>query len=169
MFRKYIVYGCFVCLLIATCFLPAGTAFAQSDEVAWAVRCEEDEQGNAAHCEMFTRLNLKDTDTRLVEFALGYPKEGDQVARGIIIVPLGILLQEDVVLSVDEEEKLRARPRYCSENGCYVYVTLPESLVSAMKRGNEASLMFRAANGRPVAVKVSLAGFTKTTRTLQNK
>lgn len=130
---------------------------------SWLTRCDKDEAGNNTHCEMYSRLNLQNTKKRVAEFAIGYPDNGDtSVARGIIVLPLGIFLQDDVVVFVDEKAIFHAKVNYCLESGCYSMITLPNQIISKMKKGNEAALKFKATNGKYIMVKMSLAGFTKT-------
>ena len=170
MTKKSFLSTCLVTVLAFAAiavFLNSQSAFSKSSDSAWQIRCDKDEAGKATHCEMFSRLNLQKTNERVVEFAIGYPK-GDKLsaARGIIVMPLGIDLQDDAVILVDEKAIFHAKINYCLKSGCYALVTLPDQIVTQFKKGNDAALKFKANNGKFVMVKIPLTGFTKTFKEL---
>lgn len=116
---------------------------------------------------MYSRLNLQNTKKRVAEFAIGYPKgTPGSSAGGVIILPLGMLVQDDVVFFIDEKAAFHAKVSHCLESGCYAQTVLPDQVISKMKKGNEAALKFKATNGKYIMVKMSLAGFTKTLKEL---
>lgn len=127
----------------------------------WAIRCAKDEKtGKSGKCEIFQRLVVKETGKRVVEFAVGFPESTDS-ARGVVVLPLGMLLTEDVSMQVDKEKSFSFKPRYCVPEGCYAFVNLNRKLLDIMRAGKEVQISFRALDGKPVNIKLQLEGFGK--------
>jgi len=172
MVKNKIFNICSVAVLTAASFVifSSQLTLAQSKNTknsAWLTRCDKDEAGNTTHCEMFTRLNMQNTKQRVLEFAIGYKNNNSNAASSIMVLPLGVLTQDDVTFFIDEKAYFNTKVNYCLENGCYAHITLPDQIISKMKKGNEAALKFKAMNGKPIMVKMSLTGFTKTLQNLK--
>ncbi len=153
-----------VCAL-AVAFIPAHLSFAEKADESkpadmWAVRCSAEEDDPARECEIFQRLSIKDTGQRVAEFAVGFP-QNQGVARGVIILPLGILLTEPLQMTIDEDHTFQFKPRYCTAQGCFAFLNLNEKLMKMLKAGGEATISTKSFNGQDVKVKMSLVGFTK--------
>lgn len=129
----------------------------------WSERCNAKEKADGpkrGRCEVFQRLIVKDTGQRLVEVAVGFPRE-KKTARGIVIVPLGILLQSGVQLKIDDGEPFKFQIRYCDNAGCFGYVDLNDGILNTMRSGKKIVLTFQAAKGKTVNVELSLKDFSK--------
>ena len=135
-------------------------------KVYWIPRCENNEQGTPKNCEIFQRLLVKETGQRVSEFAVGFPDGKGKNARGVAVLPLGILLNEKTGLRVDDGEIFYFQVRYCTQNGCYAFLDLTPQVIADMKRGNEASFYFTTLEGKKLQIDFSLAGFTKALETL---
>ena len=131
-------------------------------ETAWAVRCNDEESVQADNkrgkCEIYQRQDMKDSGQRVIELAIGYP-EGQEDARGIFILPMGILLEPGVKLTIDDGKPLAFGVRYCLPNGCFAYVSLNDDLLSRLSNGTQAVVV--RANGEPLSIPMPLKGFTK--------
>ncbi|HRC26460.1 MAG TPA: invasion associated locus B family protein, partial [Alphaproteobacteria bacterium] len=99
--RRALLFAGVVTILTAGATLILTNAFAagKADKAAaggvkteslWTVRCQESDK-KREHCEVFQRLIVKETGARAAEFAIGFP-EDKNVARGVIVLPLGMLL-----------------------------------------------------------------------------
>lgn len=131
-------------------------AFAAQD--AWAVRCQDvDDQ---QECEMYQRLTLADTGERVAEFALGYPSHMPK-GRGVIVLPLGVLLTDGAKLRIDDGKSYRFAMRYCTGEGCFAFIGLNDKLINQMKKGGEAVIAFKMMDGSETEISLSLIGFTK--------
>ena len=128
-------------------------------EALWTKRCETEGE-KKGQCELFQRLIVKETGKRVVEFAVGYPEKKDE-ARGVIVLPLGILLTEGVKLQIDAGQTFSVKPRYCGPEGCYAYVNLNKQMLDLMRKGKEAGISFQTLQGKTITVKLSLEGFGK--------
>lgn len=137
-------------------------ASAETDE-AWSIRCNAEQTDPAHRCEMFQRLVEKESGKRFAEFAIGFP-QGKNVARGAIILPLGILLHEGNTIQIDEGPVFSFRVRYCMADGCYAFIDLSDQVLKEMKKGMQAKLSIKSFNGNAMVVPVSLVGFSKALR-----
>lgn len=136
---------------------PAAKPGVRASGEMWTQRCNED---GDKHCEVFQRLVMQDTNQRLVEFAVGYPKELKGEAQAVIVLPLGVMVSEGVALSVDGKESARAPFRTCAAAGCIVAANLPEEFLKAMKAGKVMGLSFMdGGSGKQLNVGISLEGF----------
>ncbi len=131
-------------------------------EVAWTMRCQPQKEGEASadkkHCEVFQRLIVKESSARVAEFAIGFPEGGD-VARGVVVLPLGILLQSGVEMKIDEGKPYAFKIRYCTNAGCFAYVNLDKTILDSMRQGKLASFFFKSADGKDVNLSMTLSGF----------
>lgn len=145
----------------------SGTAAQSDGEMAyWIPRCDQDKSGKPTQCEIFQRLLVKETGQRVAEFAIGYPEGKVQNARGVIVLPLGILLGEETSLRIDAGKSYSFEIRYCTQNGCYGFLDLTPAIIGELKRGAEASFFFTTLDGNNLQIDLSLAGFTKALETL---
>lgn len=138
-------------------------AKAQGNTEAWSVRCNAESNDPAHRCEMFQRLVEKESGKRFAEFAIGFP-EGKNVARGAIVLPLGILLHEGNTMQIDDGPVFSFRVRYCMTDGCYAFIDLNDQVLAEMKKGLKAKLSLKSYQGTSMVVPVSLVGFTKALR-----
>ena len=133
-------------------------------DTAWAVRCNDEDSLKADNkrgkCEIYQRQDMKDSGQRVIELAIGYP-EDQKEARGIFILPMGILLEPGVKLTIDDGKPLAFQVRYCLPNGCYAYVSLNDDLLKHLSNGTQASVEIVRANGEPLKIPMPLKGFTK--------
>lgn len=144
-------------LLIACLYaLPAA---AQELPSAWGTRCEKDAKGRAQACEMYQRLVDMQSGMRVAEFAIGF--HGGNTARGVIVLPLGILLPGGVTMSIDDQESFKFSVRYCTAQGCIAHVDLDDNLIALMKANGQAIFRYRTYQGEMIKMPMTLAGFTK--------
>ena len=160
-FLSLSVLSLLVCFLCWIALFSVAWAQGGDSESPWQVRCQDFEEG-VRHCEIFQRLVVQETGMVVADFAIGYPQDSD-VARGVIILPLGmILLQEHrPSLQIDEETPFSFGPRFCAPLGCYSYLSLNDFVINALKKGNNITLTYHDLSGRDVKIKMSLQGFTK--------
>jgi len=151
--------------LIAALLVAAPVSWAQEEagvkgEEMWSVRCQENGEGDKTSCEIFQRLAVHETGRRFAEFAIGFPA-GKDVARGVLILPLGILLQPGGRLKVGENEPVKFTFRFCRNDGCYAVVSLDDALIESMKKGDKMTVAFATLEGKAAGIAFSLNGFTK--------
>jgi len=125
----------------------------------WTARCEQAPGTPLERCFIFQNLVLKENGQRLVHMAVGH-LAADGQAVAVITMPLGISLPPGASISVDEAAAQNIVIERCDANGCVGAVALSDQVVAALKRGREARIIFHDASRRPIAVPVSLLGFT---------
>ncbi len=144
----------------------ATTAAAKTDAPSepWSLRCneplKEGETPTRGNCEIFQRMVVAETGQRVAEFAIGYP-EGKEEARGVVILPLGILLTAGVQMKIDDSEPFTFQIRFCNQGGCYAYLTLNATVMDMLRKGKKASFLFVDSNGKNFQLDMSLSGMTK--------
>lgn len=145
---------------------PAKVAadIAKTVDSAWAVRCNDEASAKVdakrGKCEMFQRQDVKETGQRVIELAVGYP-EDQKEARGVFVLPTGILLQQGVKLRIDENKPLEFQVRYCVPDGCVAYVTMNDTILDLMGKGSSAYVEVAQMNGQKVTIPMPLKGFKK--------
>lgn len=139
---------------------------------AWDVRCmdkppkEEGGKSEGEYCEMFSTLSVKETGQLFMGFAIGFPDEA-KGARGVLQLPLGVLLTEDMLMQIDKAKPSKFSVRTCTEKGCFAFLTLSDDLLSQMKKGKQVVVAFKNADGKALAVPFPLSGFTKALKGVQ--
>lgn len=139
-----------------------------ADENAWRIRCDDSALDDTSRqCEMFQRLSLMETGQRVMEFAVGYPPEKDQ-ARGVLVLPVGVLLNEAMTIQIDQNPSFSFKVRYCLQDGCYAFLTLSDSVVSMMKNGKLMRVGFTALDEEAVSLDLVLTGFNEGLERISN-
>jgi invasion protein IalB len=128
----------------------------------WAVRCGRPAEGAPEACEM-VQQRLDEQGQTVLAIAVGkVPNSGDPGM--LIVLPLGIWLPPGVVLRVDGGEEVSARIERCERHGCQVELMLDPNVLTVLKSGREANVLFQiyGEDGQPkvVGVPFSLLGFT---------
>jgi len=126
----------------------------------WEERCAKPEQGPAV-CEIFQRLTLKTTGQRLLELAVGKLDPATKMARGAMILPLGIKIAPGVKMQIDEEPSYKFSLNHCTDQGCFAFVDLNEKILTQFQKGKKAKIVLVTADNKNVEIEIQLAGFTK--------
>jgi invasion protein IalB len=142
----------------------ASDAAPKVPETLWLVRCE-DIKDKGKYCEAFQNLSVKkkenDPAKRLAEFAIGYGGvDKKKKAQAAIILPLGVLVSQDLVIEVDGKEEAKAEIRYCEISGCYAFTEIPDAALKKMSKGEKMTIKGKAANGQNLHIVMGLKGFS---------
>lgn len=133
-------------------------------EDAWFLRCNKPEdrelENKRGACEIFQRIDVRDTGQRLVEMAIGFPDD-KEAARGIFILPTGILLKPGVTMQIDDNQPMKFDVRYCVPDGCIAYVTLNDAVLDLLRKGEEIKVEVKQVNGETITLPILLKGITK--------
>ncbi len=138
-------------------------AAGEAAQAPWTVRCNKeikDEGTKRGRCEIFQSLIVKETKQRFVEIAISYPKDKTK-ARGVIVVPLGIMLQAGAQIKVDNADPFKFQARYCDATGCFGFVDLDEKVLDSMRKGTKLVVSFVAMNKKTINVEMSLKDFAR--------
>lgn len=142
-----------------------------ADQSAWIVRCDDlkdkdSEKVTGQYCEMVQSISVakKDADPstaqRIFEMALGYPPlDKQRNAASVVIMPLGVLVTQDVVLEIDGDKLVDFKIQYCDAGGCIGTFQLKDKQIERMQKGKALTVKAVAATGQPVVIELSLNGF----------
>ncbi len=97
------------------------------------------------------------------------PEGSDAAAGSMIIVPLGVLLTQQMTVGVDSATPKRYPFRFCDPNGCVSQIGYTNAEVEAFKAGVEATVTVvpTAAPDQKVELPLSLSGFTDAWNSLE--
>lgn len=133
-----------------------------ADGQPWKIRCNSDEAKTAENkrgkCEVFQQLMVQESKQRFAEFAIGFP-EGQTEARGIMILPLGVLLEPGVEMQIDDQQSFKFKIRYCEPGGCAAFLSLNDQVLDMMRNGKVAKITLQSAQGKSLTFEMSLQGF----------
>jgi invasion protein IalB len=120
-------------------------------------------------CSAAQVVQNRETQKSLLAAVVGYiPGTQDMAVE--FTVPLGVILPPGIRLQVDESEEIgRAPYLMCTPQGCTGIWKLEAEAVAAMKKGLTLKVIVLNSQQRPVAVPVSLRGFTAAYNTLVQK
>lgn len=124
---------------------------------SWSVRCFPVE--SPSPCDMYEELQDKNTRQRVLSLSLAYVPKMDRHAIQIT-VPLGVALQNGVIIQTDNFTSQPLRFRQCDRSGCFVQMMLDNASVTALtKSGPQAKVKVVADGGKPIDLSFSLDGF----------
>ena len=178
MFRRLIA------LSAASLLLAAGTAIAQetqSDQSGaadlpigevvvepvtteyddWIKICYPTDEGGE-NCALL-QVVLNNQNSPIARLELTRIANDPERAAGVIIsLPLGVMLQDGILIQVDSALPRRYQYSVCDNGGCYSRFALTRREVDRMKAGNAMTMtIFGYQNpDAPIDLKVSLIGFT---------
>jgi invasion protein IalB len=140
----------------------------KKNENAWVVRCDDIKEGEKVvgkYCEMAQSISVAEkgadpsTAQRLVEMAIGYPPTEKAKASVVVVLPLGIRVDEKLILEIDGRKEQSFDIRHCEASGCVALFTLSDKEITKLAKSNAMSIKTQAATGQPVTIELSLSGF----------
>jgi len=111
-------------------------------------------------CQASSSVISPDGKSIVLVTSLAVAADGKQIAAQIA-VPLGIALSPGVKFDLDGYTTTLPLSR-CTPQGCLVEGMVPDKLVATMKEKPEATVSVATPDGKEIAIKQSLDGFTKT-------
>jgi invasion protein IalB len=137
-------------------------------EKGWELRCP-DKSTDQKGCEVFKRLETKVSAMRVVEVAIGFPPDKVQKgsARGVIILPLGIMLQSGATMKIDDGKPFAFTSRFCTAAGCFSLINISPALLDTMQKGKKLSLSFKTPDEKDAHVVMDLTGFEKALKKIE--
>jgi invasion protein IalB len=88
--------------------------------------------------------------------------QGENRRQLIIVVPLGMALQAGLLVRVDQERALPAKFGTCLGNGCFAGIDVGADLLQQMRRGQNAFVTVRNAQGLALDLTLPLATLART-------
>lgn len=142
---------------------------ADGNKTPWSTRCQNmpgaDGQPVRQHCEAFQRLSYvpKDGDKtkiqRVMEMAIGFMPDGGKKARAVMVLPLGINVQKDVDLQIDDKDVLSYKIRFCDAGGCVGLLELDAGQIKKLRAGHKLGIQAELAmSDKKLSLQISLEG-----------
>ncbi len=137
----------------------------------WQSRCQDIKEGEKVtgqYCEAVQSLYVvkKDEDPkktstqRIAEMAVGYPPGSTaKSAQAVAILPLGIVVNEKVVIEIDGNDLMKFDIRFCDVGGCVGIFNLDKGAIEKMRKGKELNFKTQAMSGQPVVIGLPLTAF----------
>jgi len=138
-----------------------GEQYVQEESGDWSITCLKTEAGNDP-C-LLRQILTGDEGQPIAEISINKLPEGvAAVAGASVIVPLEVLLQAQIALSIDGAPGKRYDYHHCNPVGCVAQLGFTQGDIDAMKAGTKAtvSLVSIIAPTQLLQIDVSLAGFT---------
>lgn len=114
-------------------------------------------------CQITQFLREEPDGAPVGKVSIGKLPAGNEASAGsMIIVPLGVLLTQQMTIGVDSAAPKRYPFRFCDPNGCVAQIGYTAQEIAAFKAGGQATLTVVpvAAPDQQVELPLSLAGFT---------
>lgn len=140
----------------------------------WQIRCQDlsAAEGKAAgkYCEGVQSLFVVQTDKegknanpqRIAELAVGYPPgKNSKTAQAVVVLPLGIVVNEKIIVEVDGNAIDKIEIRFCDNGGCAALFELDKGALDKMRKGKEISFRTKSAANQPVLIGLPLSAFAK--------
>lgn len=127
----------------------------------WSIRCVKTE-GAEDPCHLY-QLVKDDKGFPVTEVAIfKLPDGGQAVSGATIITPLGTLLTQMLVLSIDGGAPKRYPFQWCTEVGCFARLGFTAEELGNLKSGTRVAITINSVQvpNQPITVMMSLAGFT---------
>ncbi len=130
----------------------------QEDYQDWRVSCVETD--GETRCILQQQLLNMKTNQSILSLELEMPSDGS--GEGTIIMPLGMAVDRDSSLQIDDAEDLRRlKIETCVPAGCISHFEIDTDFMRAMRRARtlKVQLYSATAEGRRVTFPLSLEGF----------
>lgn len=132
----------------------------------WLKVCNVHPQTKAEIC-VVTQEVRAETGQPIAAVTIQKLSTGDKYGIGLV-VPIHVRLPEGVTLTVDGEKKATAQYVMCipqsqqQPSACLAQAELAEDFIASLRKGNELAVVVVNPQNKPIGIKLSLAGFSKT-------
>ena len=124
----------------------------------WTVRCYPVK--SPTPCEMLELRVAKKTGQRILGFLMAYaPSNNAHVMQ--ISVPLGVSLQNGLVINSDTFKSPVIKFRRCDQGGCYVESAVGDDVIGQLAKATNAKIQIVSVDGKRFDLAFSLKGFNE--------
>ncbi len=128
-------------------------------ETNWKAKCVNDEQGASVDCRVVQNIQLTKTKQRLLSVMVRMPTLTRQPAL-VFNLPHGLYLPAGTTIQIDKSAPFALEIETCDQKGCYANMPADTELLTALMRGANLIVTFQNLARKPIAVPVTLVGFT---------
>lgn len=156
-------------IVISAVIATATTGFAQDAKkpaakkpvASWAVNCSPTKDGESMLCQMSQSFNDAKSQKRIMAISIR-PQPADKEKRPLLslALPHGLHFPSGANFKVDTQPAVPIDLLTSDQNGVYTATSLSPKTIAAMKKGNVITITMFAAANKPLAIPVSLVGFT---------
>lgn len=153
--------------LAVLCLASASGAQA-ADEVrvdyeSWQLYCPASKPGESQHCEIHQLLSNSKSK---MAAGMYLTRRGDAAVL-IVRVPLGVLLNKNMMLQIDNGIGTDALTFLrCDANGCLAQMPMTEPFLNSLRKSSGVTLTIYADASTPIPVKFTLKGFSAAEKAL---
>jgi invasion protein IalB len=123
----------------------------------WSVRCFQ--VVSPSPCDMYEELADKTSHQRVLSLSVTYIPKLDRHAL-VVAVPLGVAIQNGLVVQTDAFTSTALHYRRCDRQGCYVEMLIDNASVGQLaKSGPEGKIKVVSDGGKNFDLRFSLNGF----------
>ncbi len=167
--KRLVLLG--ILMVLAGVHAPSSGAAEETVFKDWALRSPEGSAEWVLEQRVFIEGN---TETPLIRVAiqrLDAQIEGKETDRlwTVMTVPLNVLLQPGLQLSIDDGDPMGIAFHHCRAGGCIALVPFDSRFRGALEEGLKAQVAFHVLNGQQVGVPVSLMGVKAGIAALEKK
>jgi invasion protein IalB len=131
----------------------------KSPETNWSAKCVNSADGALVDCRVTQNIALTKTGQRLLAVVVRIPREtGSPVMT--LNLPHGLYLPAGTTLQIDKTDPREIVIETCDSKGCYATLDVDEELLVSLKKGSTLTVTFQNLAKQPIAVPVTLIGFT---------
>jgi invasion protein IalB len=124
----------------------------------WTKICGHDQAANRDICYTTRDFTAKADQPPVLALAV-YDVAGDDTRIVRALLPVGLMMQAGVRISIDKGATTEGKFEICSPNGCFAEAKVNKSLVDQMKKATTVNFTVRNQTGVDVTFAVPLAGF----------
>jgi len=140
--------------------IQVGQTYSRDQFDDWEMICQKTETG-ADPCEL-AHLVVDQTGNAMVDLRIFPLPPGQKVIAGsTFVAPLGIMLQNGVVLELPGKESKQYPFQFCNQVGCVARIGFTPLELEAMRKGETATVTLHSVSNpnQGVSVPISLKGF----------
>lgn len=111
-------------------------------------------------CQMLELRVAKKTGQRILAVLLAYaPENSGHLLK--ISVPLGVSLQNGLVINLDTWKSPPVKFHACDQGGCYIESAIGNDIIGQLSKATDAKVRITSVDGKPYDLSFSLKGFTE--------
>ncbi len=134
---------------------------AKKPVASWQVNCSPSKDGETMLCQMSQTFNDAKSQKRIMAISIRpQPNDKDKRPLMVLALPHGLHFPSGANYKVDDQPAVPIALQTSDPNGVYSSTPLGPKTIAAMKKGNAIKITMFAAANKPLAIPVSLVGFT---------
>jgi invasion protein IalB len=110
-------------------------------------------------CFGFQKVSFSETKAQLLQAVIGYFRTDRADPTLIVTVPLGAFLLPGLEIRIKGRKAVHSDIQYCFSNGCQAAIRLDAAKEEALRKADEAEVVFLDAGHQRISVPLSLKGF----------